>query len=43
MLEKGLKLLLKSGKLSIKSIEFSISVKIHVFFVRKLYEGEVKV
>ena len=43
MLEKGLKVLLKSGKLSIKSMEFPASMKIHVFFDRRVYEGEVKV
>jgi hypothetical protein len=42
MLEKGLKLLLKSGKLSGKSMGFPGSVKIHVFFGRRVYEGEVK-
>ena len=37
MPEKGLKLLLKSGNLSAKSMRFSISVKIHVFFDRRVY------
>jgi len=38
MLEKGLKLISKSGKLSAKSMRFPSSVKIHVFFDRRVYE-----
>lgn len=37
MLEKGLKLLLKFGNLSAKGLGFSIFVKIHMFFDRRVY------